>query len=66
MVVCVNGSKREVSEGMMLRSMLEELRLRQGSIVIELNKSIVDKKAYSNVQLKAHDVLEIVHFVGGG
>jgi sulfur carrier protein len=34
--------------------------------VVELNRTIVSREAQESTSLKDGDVLEIVHFVGGG
>jgi sulfur carrier protein len=35
-------------------------------VVVELNRDIVSRQAHDSTALKEGDVLEIVHFVGGG
>jgi len=35
-------------------------------VAIELNEKIIDKKKLRNITLKNKDILEIVHFIGGG
>lgn len=66
MTVRVNGSNQEVPEAATLQAVLERLRLKQDSVAVELNERVVDRSAYPNVRLRQNDVLEIVHFVGGG
>ncbi len=36
------------------------------SVAVELNKKILPKNLYGDTKLKDGDILEIVHFVGGG
>jgi len=31
-----------------------------------LNKKILDKKELNKIKLKKNDIIEIVHFIGGG
>ena len=33
---------------------------------LELNKEIVDKKKIKKIKLNTNDVIEVVHFIGGG
>jgi thiamine biosynthesis protein ThiS len=35
-------------------------------VVIELNRTIVDRKQFDRIALKEGDQIEIIHFVGGG
>jgi thiamine biosynthesis protein ThiS len=64
--IVINGDKREVVEGSSIAQLLEELNIRPGRVVIELNRDIVSREAYGSAILKEGDALEIVHFVGGG
>ncbi len=65
-VINVNGEKRKIAEGLTIAQLLEELNIRPGRVVIELNRDIVSREAYGSAILKEGDTLEIVHFVGGG
>jgi sulfur carrier protein len=64
--IVINGDKREVVEGSSIAQLLEELNIRPGRVVIELNRDIVSREAYGSAILREGDALEIVHFVGGG
>jgi thiamine biosynthesis protein ThiS len=64
--ISVNGDPREVVEGSTVAQLLEELNIRPGRVVIELNRAIISREAYGSALLKEGDTLEIVHFVGGG
>ena len=66
LLINVNGEKREIVEGLTIGQLLEELDIRPGRVVIELNRDIVSREAYDSSILKEGDALEIVHFVGGG
>jgi sulfur carrier protein len=66
MKVRVNGEDREIGNGISVAQLLEQLQLRPGRVVIELNRDIVSREKHSSTLLKEGDVLEIVHFVGGG
>ena len=46
--------------------MLQELKIRPGRVVVELNRDILSRDAYEGTLLKEGDAVEIVHFVGGG
>lgn len=64
--VTVNGEEREVSAGHTVKSLLESLDLHPGLVVVERNREILDRDRYAEVELESGDVLELVHFVGGG
>jgi sulfur carrier protein len=66
MQISVNGTPREVSEDINLLTLLQDLKLNPDTIVVELNRDVVDKRQYDQVTLAPGDVLELVRFVGGG
>ena len=64
--VRLNGKDRVVPAGLTVHALLEWLDLNPSLVVVELNKEILDRKAYAEVSVSGGDVLELVHFVGGG
>jgi thiamine biosynthesis protein ThiS len=64
--VTVNGEEREVRRGLTVSSFLESLGLHPGLVVVERNQEILDRGRYAAVEIGDGDVLELVHFVGGG
>lgn len=66
MNIIVNGNRTILSERLSLREFIEQNHLNQDAIVIEINRTIIQKKDYTSVSLKENDVVEIVSFVGGG
>jgi thiamine biosynthesis protein ThiS len=66
MRICINGEAREIADGVSLTGLLEQLQIRPGRVVVELNRNIVSRDSYSSTLLREGDGLEIVHFVGGG
>lgn len=64
--VTVNGEAREIRAGHTVKSFLESLDLHPGLVVVERNREILDRDRYGEVEVEAGDVLELVHFVGGG
>lgn len=62
----INGEDNEVKDGLSVAALLEELQIRPGRVVIELNRNIVSRELHGAMVLKEGDALEIVHFVGGG
>ncbi len=62
----VNGEPRTCLEGTTLATLIQELGLDSRKVAIERNREIVPRSAYEKVVLDDSDVLEIVHFIGGG
>ena len=55
-----------VPTGVTVRGLLEHLELRPELVVVERNGDILRRDRYEEVSVEAGDVLELVHFVGGG
>ena len=66
MKIYLNGEEKEIADGLSITQLLEELQIRSGRVVVELNRDIVSREAHGSTLLKVGDALEIVHFVGGG
>ncbi len=64
----VNGEARTVAAGSTVATLLGELGidLKRSRVAVELNKLVVPRAEHAAAALAAGDVLEIVHFVGGG
>ena len=65
-LVTVNGDPREVPAGLSVAGLLEALGLQPGLVVVEHNREILDRSRVSEAEVRAGDIFEIVHFVGGG
>ncbi|MEZ4226247.1 MAG: sulfur carrier protein ThiS [Polyangiaceae bacterium] len=66
MDVTVNGTPRTVAEGTTVRGLIEALELTEGPVAVERNQEVVPRAQHVDTVLQPGDVLEIVHFVGGG
>lgn len=66
MKIKINGEEREIAQGLSVVGMLESLQIRPGRVVIERNREIVPRDSFGSTMLAEGDILEIVHFVGGG
>lgn len=66
MTIQINGEAKEITDGLTVTQLLEELQIRPGRVVVELNRDILPRDNFGVTILKAGDALEIVHFVGGG
>ena len=66
MKITLNGKPREIPPGQTVAGLLRALQIDPARVVIEHNTEILPKRRYEEEQLAENDVLEIVHFVGGG
>lgn len=64
--ILVNGESRAVTHGASLLELLQSLQLDPRSVVVEHNRQIVRRPALADVRVNAGDMVELVHFVGGG
>jgi len=49
-----------------IQKLLTQYKLENRIVVVELNKEIVLKEQYETMILSRGDIVEIIHFVGGG
>jgi|TARA_B100001741_G_scaffold182343_1_gene150121 sulfur carrier protein len=69
MKIKVNGEEREIEldqEDVLLSTALNYMGYKPNTIVVELNKLIINSIKWEKVKLKDGDNLEIVSIVGGG
>ncbi len=62
----VNGEAKTVAPSTRLSAFLRELSLEPKKVAVERNLEIVPKSTFDDVILLEGDMLEIVHFIGGG
>ena len=61
-----NGKIKTVNNQLKLHELINNLKIPTNKVAIELNKVIINKKIINKIKLKNNDVIEIVHFIGGG
>ena len=64
--VRINGDDREIPSGLSVSGLLVWLDLNPALVVVELNREILDRGRYEESFIVEKDLLELVHFVGGG
>ena len=62
----INGKITTIVDKITLAELIKDLKIPLRKVAIELNREIIDKKRIRNMKLKNNDVIEIVHFIGGG
>jgi sulfur carrier protein len=66
LAVTVNGEARRIPGPATLIDLLAHLGLDPRTVVVELNREIVRRPRLGEVAVAEGDVVELVHFVGGG
>ena len=66
LALTVNGELRRLPAPATVADLLGELGLTERTVVVELNRRIVRRHQVAETGLADGDVVELVHFVGGG
>jgi thiamine biosynthesis protein ThiS len=66
MQLTINGDQRELVGVTTVTDVLAALELDPRAVVVERNRVIVRRAELSETAVAEGDVIEIVHFVGGG
>ena len=62
----VNGKIKTVIDKLTLHELMNDLKIPITKVAIEFNKEIIEKIKLKKIRLKNKDIIEIVHFIGGG
>lgn len=62
----VNGEQIQLTKSTTLEEFLKEQGYNIQRIAIERNDEIVPRENFSDVMLSDSDIIEVVHFMGGG
>lgn len=66
LLLTVNGEPRRTPAGSSIADLVSGLGLDPKKVAVEHNGEIAPRSTLADVMLSEGDVLEIVHFVGGG
>lgn len=66
MQIHLNGSLKTITKSMTVAKLLQELGVPAASVVVELNKTIIQPDCYIATSLHNYDQVELIRFVGGG
>jgi thiazole synthase len=64
--VTINGEPHQIAGPLTVEALLIKLEIDPKKVAIERNLEIVPKSTYRDVKVDQGDILEIVHFIGGG
>ena len=62
----LNGKPHRIAEGSSVAELVRDIGLNPKKVAVERNLEIVPRSTLAAVMLADGDILEIVHFVGGG
>lgn len=62
----LNGEPRRLAGPLSVSGLLESLGLDTRKVAVERNEAIVPRSLYAQTAIAPGDLLEIVHFIGGG
>ena len=62
----INGKIKTIIDELTLYELINDLKIPITKVAIELNKEIINKKEIKKIKLENNDIIEIVHFIGGG
>ncbi len=66
MQLTINGDLRTIADARTVEQLLVQLNLDPRTVVVELNREIIRRPVIATTPVAEGDVVEIVHFVGGG
>jgi thiazole synthase len=66
MTLTINGDQRTVDDAHTVEQLLLSLKLDPRAVVVELNREIIRRPMIAATPVVDGDIVEIVHFVGGG
>jgi sulfur carrier protein len=64
--IVLNGEDRQIEQQVTLDRLLDLFSLPRQRVAVELNKEVVRRQDWGNVILADSDMVEVIHFVGGG
>ncbi len=65
-MITVNGENRTLENPVSVTEYLKPCNYIPVQVVVELNEEIIKRENYDTTVLKDGDVVEILHFMGGG
>jgi sulfur carrier protein len=66
MQIILNGDKTIINNNMTIAQLLQQFELDSRKVAVELNKNLVFHHNFDCTLISQNDIIEIVHFIGGG
>ena len=64
--IVLNGEKHKIEHEVTLDHLLDLFSLPKQRVAIEMNKAVVRRQDWEQTQVNDSDMIEVIHFVGGG
>lgn len=64
--IVLNGEKHQIESEVTLDRLLDLFSLPRQRVAIELNKAVVRRQDWDGTMVNDRDIIEVIHFVGGG
>ncbi|OFV89331.1 MAG: thiamine biosynthesis protein ThiS [Acidobacteria bacterium RBG_16_68_9] len=66
MRVTLNGEPQNLRDHLTVAELVRDLGLNQSRIAVEVNRDVLPRDQYAQHRLCEGDLVEVVHFIGGG
>ena len=66
MQIKLNGQAHCISGNYDLLKLINELKVQTKGLIVELNGQLYSEDGLSSIQLRDGDVVELIHYMGGG
>jgi thiamine biosynthesis protein ThiS len=66
MQIQLNGKVHDVTDGVSIKQLLDELKLHPLRVAVQVNLDIVKREQYEAVSLQPGDKVEVLTFMAGG
>ena len=66
MEITLNGESKKIESEVTLDQLLDLFSLPRRRVAIELNRSVIRRGDWPETGVRDGDVIEVIHFVGGG
>ncbi|MFH1761909.1 MAG: sulfur carrier protein ThiS [bacterium] len=66
MTIILNGKQFGIPDNSTIQNLLDIKGIEKAQVVVELNRTIIDRGKTGTAELKPGDEIEVLHFVGGG
>jgi thiamine biosynthesis protein ThiS len=66
MEIFVNGEKQQVAENYKIINLIQDLKLENKRLAVEVNLTIIPRSQFETYLLSVGDKIEIIQAIGGG
>ena len=66
MDIVLNGRKKSIEDGLSIRRLLEQLSIPSQTVIVEINRKIIERADFEETIIHPDDRIEIIRLVGGG